>query len=126
MTVLGAASERMKGQALAEALATTPGFVSQVVGPLVKAGWVRSEPGPTGGYALRVPLDEVCVLDVIEAIDGATDAGRCVVEARSCDSAMPCILHLAWNRARAELVRTLGAMSLSSLANAESMPVAVP
>lgn len=115
MSVLGSRPGRLKGPALAAALGTTPAFVAQVVGPLVKAGWVRSDPGPTGGYSLRVSLDGVSVLDVIEAVDGATDAGRCIVEDRSCDASAPCVLHLAWTRARAELVRTLGAVQLSTL-----------
>jgi Rrf2 family protein len=114
MAVLGAG--RCKGPVLAEALGTTPGFVTQVMGPLVKAGWVRSEPGPLGGYALLAALDEVSVLEVIEAVDGRTDGGRCVVEDRTCDAEAPCVLHVAWSRARGELERTLGAMPLSSLA----------
>jgi Rrf2 family protein len=118
MTALGEAPGRMKAPALADALGTTPGFVAQVVGPLVKAGWVRSDPGPTGGYALDVELDHVSVLAVIEAIDGVTDAGRCVVEDRGCASAHPCVLHLAWASAREELTRSLGGMPLSSLARA--------
>ena len=33
-----------KAAELAEALGTTTGFVPQVLGPLVKAGWVASNP----------------------------------------------------------------------------------
>jgi Rrf2 family protein len=115
MGVLGRSSIRLKAPDLAEALGTTTAFVPQVMGPLVKAGWARSDPGPTGGYSLRAPLDEVSVLAVIEAVDGATDAGRCVVEDRACDAAHPCILHHAWGLARGELVRSLGSIRLSEL-----------
>ena len=54
---VGLLAERgqMKGSDLAAALDASPGFMPQVVGPLVKAGWVRSEPGPTGGYVLDEP-----------------------------------------------------------------------
>ena len=68
-------------------------FVPQVLGPLVRAGWVRSDPGPTGGYRCQVVLSEVSVLQVIEAVDGATDVGRCVVADRPCQAADPCVLH---------------------------------
>ena len=57
MRVLGDAPDRLKAHELAKALCSTPGFVPQVVGPLVRAGWVRSDPGPSGGYALSVSLD---------------------------------------------------------------------
>ena len=117
MVVLGEAEGLVKASVLAEALDATPGFVPQAVGPLVKAGWVRSEPGPTGGYASSVDLSDVSVLAVIEAVDGATDDGRCVVADRVCDGAAPCSLHAAWAKARNELVGVLGATTLSDVAS---------
>jgi len=116
LAFLGGTTERVKGSVLADELGTTSAFVAQVVGPLVKAGWVRSDPGPTGGYVNCVSLDVVSVLDVIEAVDGVTNTGRCVVADRLCDSESPCALHGAWTQARGELVKILGGMSLSDVA----------
>jgi len=118
MVLLGSSPTRWKAPALAEALDTTAGFVPQVIGPLVKAGWVRSEPGPTGGYSAQVSLAAVSVLQVIEAVDGATDTGRCVVEDRECGGEAPCSLHHAWSRARAELMQTLAATPIAAVAEA--------
>ncbi|OYO16658.1 Rrf2 family transcriptional regulator [Enemella dayhoffiae] len=100
---------RLKSGALATVLSTTPGFVAQVINPLVKAGFVRSDPGPSGGYALREAGEAATVLDVIEAVDGPTDTGQCVVLDRPCSGAEPCVLHTAWARARHELVGSLAA-----------------
>jgi Rrf2 family protein len=116
LLAIDGAGERVKADALAAELDTTAGFVPQVVGPLVKRGWVRSDPGPRGGYAAAVSLDAVSVLDVIEAVDGPTDAGRCVVADGPCGRAPHCALHTAWVRARDELVSHLGAQSMASLA----------
>lgn len=124
MVVLGGADGRLKGPALAHQLVTTPGFVAQVVGPLVKSGWVRSDPGPTGGYASCVGLDDVSVLEVIEAVDGATDVGRCVVADRPCDSSLPCALHAAWTRARRELMDVLRDTPLADVARQAVMSAA--
>src|SRR4051812_6522876 len=107
MALLARSSGRVKASVLAEALGTTVSFVPQVLAPLVRAGWVRSDPGPTGGYRCQAPLAEVSVLQVIEAVDGATDIGRCVAADRPCDGADPCLLHDAWAQARTELVRVL-------------------
>jgi Rrf2 family transcriptional regulator, iron-sulfur cluster assembly transcription factor len=115
MTALGAGPGRMKAPALAAEIDTTVAFVPQVVRPLVQAGWVRSDPGPTGGYALRVRLADVSVLDVIEAVDGVTNAGRCVVEDKPCQSEAPCTLHHAWSAAREGLTSTLRRMPLSEI-----------
>ena len=115
LALLGAADGRMKAAALADGLGTTVGFVPQVLGPLVKAGWVVSDPGPTGGYRATVDPVDVNVLQVIEAVDGSTDGGRCVVADRPCQAGHPCVLHDAWGRARAELVGVLSATPVGGL-----------
>ena len=104
---------RVKGPALAEAVGSTSGFVSQVLTPLVRAGWVRSDPGPAGGYSLAVDLGSVSVLAVIEAIEGPTDSGRCVLADRPCNEAGTCALHVPWLRARARLLRELDGTSVA-------------
>ena len=110
-----AAGAQWKAADLAERLETTVGFVPQVVGPLVKAGWGRSDPGPTGGYALVAPPEAVTLLDVVEAVDGPTDTGRCVVADLPCGRDDPCALHVAWSRAREELMASLRAISIADI-----------
>lgn len=107
--MLSPAGSRHKSSELAAALHTTPGFVAQVVNPLVKAGWVRSVPGPAGGYELTAAADGLSALDVIEAVDGPTATGDCVLEDRPCLSTGACVLHEAWRAARAVLTRELAA-----------------
>ena len=58
---------RLKGAELAEIVGTTTAFVSQVVTPMVQLGWVRSDPGPTGGYSCAVDLADISLLDVIDS-----------------------------------------------------------
>jgi Rrf2 family iron-sulfur cluster assembly transcriptional regulator len=115
LALLKRSPSRLKSADLASALGTTAGFVPQVMGPLVSAGWVRSVPGPTGGYEPSIALDELTVLEVVEEVDGPTETGRCVVADRPCDASAPCALHVAWERARRELVASLAGMSLASV-----------
>lgn len=115
LALLAESSENVKSAALAEQLGTTALFVPQVLGPLVRAGWVRSDPGPTGGYRCLVSLTDLSVLQVIEAVEGATDLGRCVVADRPCASGDVCVLHVAWTQARSELVSVLQALPMSSV-----------
>lgn len=49
LRVVADASGWVKGPGLAEAVGSSSGFVSQVVNPSVRQGWVRSDPGPSGG-----------------------------------------------------------------------------
>ncbi|MFN8040063.1 MAG: Rrf2 family transcriptional regulator [Acidimicrobiales bacterium] len=115
MVLLGTSCERWKAGALAEALDTSTGFVPQVLGPLVARGWVVSVPGPRGGYAAAVALADLTVRDVVEAVDGPTDTGRCVVEGRPCAATRPCALHDAWSGARDALLERLDATTLDLL-----------
>jgi Rrf2 family transcriptional regulator, iron-sulfur cluster assembly transcription factor len=112
MRVLAHLGGRVKGPELADAVESSSGFVSQVLHPLVRAGWVRSDPGPAGGYSLTVEPDSVSVLDVIEAIEGPTDSGRCVLADRSCAEVGACALHVPWMRARAQLLAELASISV--------------
>lgn len=106
--------DRMPGDDLAAAVGTTRGFLVQVMGPLVRARWVRSTPGPQGGYRLRAPSGAVTVLDVIEAIEGPLESTMCVLEPdRDCPVAhpgtsRPCALHDPWLAARSALHAELG------------------
>ena len=106
---------RMKASAVAEAVETTPGFLSQAMTPLVARGWVRSDPGPTGGYTAVVDLATLSLLDVIEAVEGSTDTGRCVLEDRPCGGDGLCALHRPWSTARSHLLEELAATPIAGL-----------
>lgn len=115
LAALGAADRRMKASELADLLGSTAGFVPQVLSPLVERGWISSEPGPTGGYSCRVSLTDVSVLDVIEAVEGPTENGRCVLEDRPCSGDERCALHVPWVAARAELLDSLAQTSVATI-----------
>lgn len=115
LVALESAPSRSKSADLAEELGTTAGIVPQVMGPLVRAGWVGSVPGPGGGYELVRSLDTLTVLEVVELIDGPTDTGQCVVSERICNADEPCVLHVAWARARSELRASLAGLTLSTV-----------
>jgi len=106
---------RSKSSELAELVGTTPGFLSHAMLALVQRGWVRSDPGPLGGYSATFDPEDVSVLDVIEAVEGPTDTGRCVLENRICGEAGQCALHSSWSSARADLLTRLSSISLHRL-----------
>lgn len=43
-------------------------FLSRAMTPLVARGWVRSDPGPTGGHTTTVDVGSVSVLDGLEVV----------------------------------------------------------
>ncbi len=113
LCALGAYDERIKGSELAELIDTTPTFLPQVLSPLVRRRWVDSTPGPTGGYRLDVDLDDISLLDVIEAVEGPLDHDVCVLDGGHCTEVGHCAVHEAWMEARHHLYRRLDATPIS-------------
>lgn len=119
LIALATSGRRHKAAELADVLDTSPGFLSQAMTPIVNQGWVRSEPGRTGGYTAVASLDDLSVLQVVEAVEGPTDVTRCVLEGRPCSGGERCALHDAWAQARSHLLRDLAATPLSAVAHTE-------
>ena len=115
LIALASDGAKHKGSALAERLDASPGFLAQAITPLVNARWVRSEPGPNGGYTLIAHPDEVSVRAVIEAVEGPTDTFNCVLQDRLCSEDEQCPLHRPWSAARAALLSELEAMTVTDL-----------
>jgi len=89
---------------LAERIGTTASFLAQVMSPVVQAGWVASERGPGGGYRLTDSAYDARVLDVIEAAEGPTIDGWCVMSSTRCSPTSPCVVHDVWVEARQVLI----------------------
>ena len=107
LAILDEDEGRIKRSALAEAIGTTPDFVARVMGRLVAAGWVSSEPGRYGGYVLTAPAGSFSVLDVIRVVEGVPADGVCVLRGGPCGGADLCAVHDAWGRAREALTKEL-------------------
>jgi len=99
--------DRMKRTELATEVGTTPDFLARIMTPLVRSGWVISEVGRTGGYEVSADLSTLSMLEVIEAVEGAPDDGRCVFRGSPCQTGETCALHDAWSRARGALMEEL-------------------
>jgi len=117
LLALGALADgdRWTAAELAGPAGTTPANAAHLIAPLVRAGWVRSSPGPTGGHELAVDLEEISLLELIEAVEGPTENGRCVMAHRACPAPEPCAVHDVWTRARGALVTELAATDLRSI-----------
>lgn len=99
---------------VAEAIDTSPQFLPHVMAPLVRAGWIRSTRGPGGGYRLVADLETVSLRQLVEAIEGPIDDGRCVLQEAPCPRDDHCALHIPWQRARAALLTELDRTPLHS------------
>ncbi|MCU0505836.1 MAG: Rrf2 family transcriptional regulator [Chloroflexi bacterium] len=103
---------------IAERMRIPPSVIPQVLGDLSRAGIVETAAGKNGGYRLVRPAVLLPVLDVIEAVEGPSRAGRCSLGDRGCDGADPCALHETWTAAQTAFIDVLAGTSLADLAAA--------
>lgn len=100
-------TDSLSGPDLADRLGVSAEYVTKVLAPLVRAGWVTSTPGRTGGYRLAIDLTERCVLDLVEAVEGRVDRSKCMHGDSRNPAIEPCAMHDAWVRAREALLTEL-------------------
>lgn len=78
VVVLAREPERAcSAEQLAEATRLPRRYAHKVLQALVRAGLVRSQSGPGGGYALVRPPKEVSILDVVYAVEPIPRIRRC-------------------------------------------------
>ena len=75
--VLTAADRPVPALRLAELHDVSATYLAKQLQALSRAGLVRSAQGQAGGYVLTRGAEDITVLDVVEAVDGARPAFQC-------------------------------------------------
>lgn len=112
--VLQGVDGRIQGAPLASAIGTSSAFLAQVMAPLVRAGWVESITGRSGGYKLAVDPETISVLELIEAVEGPT-VGGCALRGGECSAVARCAVHDAWSKAKEALEMDLSSRPITSI-----------
>lgn len=98
---------------IAKAIRVPRRYLHRVLQDLVRAGLVRSQPGPGGGYRLDRPTDEVTILDVVNAVGAIERIRICPLGLASHTSLCP--LHSELDRAYAEMEAAFARMTVAQL-----------
>ena len=91
-------------------------YLEQLFAKLRKNGLVSSARGPGGGYRLSRNATEICVVDVITAVDEKIDARRCE-GAGNCQGEKTCLTHELWCDLSNQIYKFLKGISLGDLVN---------
>jgi len=91
-------------------------FLAKILQQLARKGLLRSSKGPTGGFSLRVPADEIRLVDIVEALDGLGEYQKCASGLAECSDDMPCALHDSWKALRSRIMDYLGRNTIADLA----------
>ena len=90
-------------------------YLPQILGDLVRAGFVTSVAGPEGGYELSREPGKLSLLEVVVAVDEPSP-DECILSGGPCHWASACAVHEPWVRAKEALLSELAATSFESLA----------
>jgi Rrf2 family nitric oxide-sensitive transcriptional repressor len=88
-------------------------YANKVLQALVRAGFVRSQPGPGGGYRLVLQPEELSILDVIGAVEPITRIVRCPLGLKTHTDLCP--LHRELDDASAAMERAFGLVTIGLL-----------
>lgn len=90
-------------------------FLSKIMQLLVRNGLVASMKGPTGGFRLNRPAEEISLLQIVDAIDGIDVFTQCGIGLKRCNDLKPCPIHNEFRVARARIEELFRTQTLQSL-----------
>jgi Rrf2 family protein len=91
-------------------------YLTQILASLVQHGLLAAVAGPTGGYTLARPPQDISLLEVVEAAEGPITLEQCVLRGGPCSWQDSCPVHIPWARAQAAMATQLAATSFADLA----------
>lgn len=101
-------------QQIADGTCVPQGYLSKVLQMLGRAGLVNAQRGLHGGFTLTRPPEEMCVLDVINAVDPLKRIDSCPLRLES-HGKMLCPLHRRLDAAIAQVQDAFAKTSISEV-----------
>ena len=102
--------------AIGERRHLTSAYLEQIFGTLRRAGLLEGIRGPTGGYRLSKPADQITVMQILDAVDASLEKSVCEKDRDCCDGEGECITFDLWDRLNEEMRRFLSGITLKGLA----------
>ena len=97
-------------------------FLAKILQDLTYKKLLVSQKGPSGGFALALSPDQITLFHIVEAIDGAGFASKCVMGFPECSGKHPCAVHHHWANMREEIYAMLVSENITEMAKAMKRP----
>ena len=101
-------------------------FLAKILQELTHKGLLRSQKGPSGGFALAMQSSEITLFHIVEAVDGAEFLHQCVLGFAECSGRKPCAVHEQWSTLRDNTYTMLVGKSISQMAREMRKPEYMP
>jgi Rrf2 family transcriptional regulator, iron-sulfur cluster assembly transcription factor len=97
-------------------------FLGKIMQRLTYKKLLVSQKGPSGGFALALPPQEITRYHIVEAIDGSDFAHKCVMGFPECSGKSPCAVHTHWAKMREGIYAMLVSENITDMAKAMKKP----
>ena len=106
--------------AIAERRRIPEAYLDHLLAQLRRDGFIRSMRGPGGGHELTRPPEDICMLHVLESLEGSLAPLGCLGDDESADEHDPlCGQQWVWREIYDDMRRKLASVSLADLAERE-------
>jgi len=112
---LNGAEENVKLKDIAERQDLPVKYLEQIVSSLNKAGFVKSERGPGGGYRLSRSPEEYTVGMIIKLMEGDTAPVSCLAEMNDCKRSDKCVSLILWKKLNDAMNSVLDGTTLADM-----------
>lgn len=111
-------------QRVAEATQTPVRYASRVLQLLVEGGVANSQRGPSGGFTLARPSDEITLLDVVQAVEPIQHICECPLKlTEHCERLCP--LHTVMEDIATDAEDTLRGKTLADVMSQSLIPLGI-
>ena len=107
---------------LTKRLAIPYHFLGKILQDLTYKGLLKSQKGPTGGFALAMPATDITLFHIIDAVDGSGFMSECVMGFPECSGKNPCAVHEKWGGVREEIYTMLVSRNIAQMAKEMKKP----
>ena len=115
LTELAARGEQSNARELSEETGLPGPAVSKLLKVLTREGFLQSQRGTKGGYALARPPEEISVAAVIDALEGPIALTECSAHPGVCERESQCQTRAPWQRINRAVRDTLEQVRISEL-----------
>ena len=100
---------------IAAELDVPPNYLGKILQRLGQAGIVKSTRGRRGGFAIRRPLKQITIAQIITPLEDLSRHQHCVLGSDTCDDSQPCPLHETWKHIRDLFYQQIESMTLATV-----------
>lgn len=104
---------------VAEATGVPRPYLAKIFNALGRRGLVTAKRGYHGGVSLARPAEQISLLEIVEAVEGAEWISPCLLNMVGCGPDSGCPTRALWQRIRGEIVAELSKLTLAEMIRAQ-------